>query len=169
MIPSGRSVLRWSLLAVVFLAGCATLPPPREAGRPVSRPQQEALVAHLRFREGQIHSVRGIAVVEITLNEKTQRFREAVALRSDGRFRLDTLGSFGLPVLIIASDGKRVVVHRISDQPGVVTDGDQLLNGLLGLELPPAALGRLLSGFPPPTCRLLSLRVVPSGASGISP
>lgn len=149
MISSGRCVLGWSLLVVIFLAGCATLPPPREAGRPVSREQQEELIARLQIREDQIRSVRGIAGVEITLKEETRRFREALALRSDGRFRLETLGSFGLPVLIIASDGNRVVVHRMSDQPGVVTDGDQLVNGLLGLELPPASLARLLSGLPP--------------------
>jgi len=149
MIPSGRCALAWFLSAVIFLVGCATLPPPREAGHPVSREQQETLVERLQIREGQIRSVRGIAGVEITLNEETRRFREALALRSDGRLRLETLGSFGLPVLIIVSDGNRVAVHRTSDQPGVVTDGDQLLNGLLGLELPPAALARLLSALPP--------------------
>lgn len=149
MIPSGRCILGWFLSAVIFLVGCATLPPPREAGQPVSREQLETLVGRLQFREGQIRSVRGIAGVEITLNEETRKFREALALRTDGHFRLETLGSFGLPVLIIVSDGKRVAVHRTSDQPGIVTDGDQLLDGLLGLELPPAALARLLSGLSP--------------------
>jgi outer membrane lipoprotein-sorting protein len=149
MIPSGRCVLGWGLAAVILLAGCATFPPPREAGRAVPREQREALFARLQIREGQIRSVRGIAAIEVTLNEETRRFREALALRSDGRFRLETLGAFGLPVLIIASDGNRVVVHRVSEQAGVVTDGERLLNGLLGLKLPPAAFVRLLTGLPP--------------------
>ncbi|MBW8005479.1 MAG: hypothetical protein FVQ06_06815 [candidate division NC10 bacterium] len=149
MIPSGRCVLGWALVAMIFLAGCATYPPPREAGRPVPQAQREVLIAQLRIREGQIRSVRGIAAVEINLNGETRRFREAVALRSDGRFRLETLGAFGLPVLVIASDGDRVVVRGASDQAGIPPDGCQLLSDLLGLELPPSAFVRLLTGFPP--------------------
>lgn len=149
MIPSGWCVLWGALMSMVILGGCATLPPPREAGRPVSREEQQALLARLRMREDEIRALRGFAAVEITLNEERWKYREAIALRGDGRFRLDTLGPFGLPVLIIASDGNRVVVHRTADQAGGATDGDQLLDGLLGLELPPAALARLLSGLPP--------------------
>ncbi len=149
MIPAGRCVRGWVLAAVMVLAGCATLPPPREAGHPVPQEQQQALLTRLNIREAEIHSVRGIATVEITLDEETRKFREALAVRRDGRFRLETLGPFGLPVLTIASDGNRVVVHRTADQAGVVPDGDQLLNGLLGLELPLAAFARLLTGLPP--------------------
>lgn len=149
MIPSRRCVLLWTLAAMIVLAGCAAFPPPRESGHPVSQEQQQELLSRLHTREGQIRSVRGMATVEIMLNEETTRFREALAVRRDGRFRIETLGAFGLPVLTIMSDGNRVVVHRTADQAGVVPDGDQLLNGLLGLELPPAAFARLLTSLPP--------------------
>jgi hypothetical protein len=96
-----------------------------------------------------IRSLRGIAAVEVTLNAQTRRFREALALRSDGRFRLETLGAFGLPVLIIAFDGSRVVVHDASNQAGLSPDGCELLNRLLGFDLPPAVLAHLLAGLPP--------------------
>ncbi|MFQ5802306.1 MAG: hypothetical protein ACE5JQ_05330 [Candidatus Methylomirabilales bacterium] len=155
MIPHGLRVREWALAGVILLAGCASLPPPREAGRPVSQALRDEIVARLQIREGQIRSLRGIAAVEVTVNQESRRFREAVALRSDGRFRLETLGALGLPTLIIASDGSRVVVHNPRDPADKLPDGCKLLNRLLGLELPPAAFVRLLAGLPP-------RRVVPS-------
>ncbi|MFQ5883003.1 MAG: lipoprotein insertase outer membrane protein LolB [Candidatus Methylomirabilales bacterium] len=137
------------LAVLVLVTGCATFPPPREAGHPVSRHQREEFLTQLHVREGQIRSLRGIAVVEITLNQDTRRLREAVALRTDGRFRLETLGALGLPVMIIASDGDRVTVRRAAGQKGVPEDGRELLAQLLGLQLPPASLVRLLVGLPP--------------------
>ncbi len=149
MIFSRRCALGWVLVAGISLAGCVSLPPPREAGHPVSVEEREALVARLQIREGKIRSLRGIAAVEVSLDEEGRRYRQALALRSDGRFRLETLGAFGLPVLIIASDGKRVVVHSASDQDRIAPGGCQLINRLLGLKLPPTALVRLLTGLPP--------------------
>ena len=148
MIPV-RGALGLALVAEIFLAGCASLPPPREVGYPVSRQRREELVARLQMHGAKIRSLRGIAAVEVTLNAQTRRFREAVALRSDGRFRLETLGAFGLPVLIIAFDGSRVVVHDASNQAGLSSDGCELLNRLLGFDLPPAVLAHLLAGLPP--------------------
>lgn len=137
-----------ALVAAGVLAGCASLPPPREAGQPVSNETRAELIARLRVREEQIRSLRAIAAVEIAVGEETRRFREALALKSDGRFRLETLNAFGLPVLIVASDGNRVVVHGASE-PGGSPDGCELLERLLGLRLSPATLVRLLAGLPP--------------------
>jgi outer membrane lipoprotein-sorting protein len=137
-----------ALLVANVLAGCASLPPPREAGQPVSHETRDELVARLQVREAEIRSLRGIAAVEIAWSEETRRFREALALKSDGRFRLETLNAFGLPVLIVASDGNRVVVHGASD-PGGSPDGCELLERLLGLRVSPATLVRLLAGLPP--------------------
>lgn len=149
MIPCRRCVGGWVLAGTISLAGCASLPPPREAGQPVSLALQDEIVTRLQIREGQIRSLRGIAAVEVTVNGESRRFREAVALRSDGRFRLETLGALGLPTLIIASDGSRVVVLNPRDPAGKSPDGCELLNRLLGLELSPAAFSRLLAGLPP--------------------
>jgi len=148
MIPAGRGWMGCALLAVSFLAGCASLPPPREAGQPVPHETRDALVARLQVRQEQIRSLRGIAAVEIAVSEETRRFREALALKSDGRFRLETLNAFGLPVLIVASDGNRVVVHGASESVGS-PDGCELLERLLGLRVSPATLVRLLAGLPP--------------------
>jgi len=141
-------VLR-SLLSVLLLAGCATLPPPREAGHSLPREQAKALLALLQAREGQLRSLRGMAIVEVTLKEETRRFREAVALRWDGRFRLETLGAMGLPALIVASDGEQVIVRGGTDWSGTPEDGREILNRLFGLHLSPLSLARLLSGLPP--------------------
>jgi len=148
MIPPGRGWMGCALLAVSVLAGCASLPPPREAGQPVSNETRAELIARLQVREEQIRSLRAIAAVEIAVGEETRRFREALALKSDGRFRLETLNVFGLPVLIVASDGNRVVVHGASE-PGGSPDGCELLERLLGLRLSPPTLVRLLAGLPP--------------------
>jgi outer membrane lipoprotein-sorting protein len=137
-----------ALLAVSFLAGCASLPPAREAGQPVSNETHAELIARLQVREEQIRSLRAIAAVEIAVSEETRRFREALALKRDGRFRLETLNAFGLPVLILASDGNRIVVYGASE-PGGSPDGCDLLERLLGLRLSPATLVRLLTGLPP--------------------
>lgn len=155
MIHLWRRALGWALVAGIFLAGCASLPPPREVGQPVSLEEQEELVARLQIREDKIRSLRGVAAVEVTLDEEARRYRQALAMRSDGRFRLETLGVLGLPVLTIASDGDRVVVRSGSDDDRISATGCQLLNRLLGLKLSPTALVRLLTGFPP-------RRVVPS-------
>jgi hypothetical protein len=149
MIAAGRWGHRWALIPVILLAGCASLPPPREVGHPVSPPTRDELITRLQIREEKLHSLRGIATVEVTLNEETRRFREALAVQSDGRFRLETLGALGLPVLTIASDGGRVVVQGGSDGRDLSSDGCRLLNRLFGLHLPPAALARVLAGFPP--------------------
>ena len=149
MMPPGRRVREWALVGMILLAGCASLPPPREAGQPVSHALRDEIVARVQSREGQIRSLRGIAAVEVTWDQKIFRFREAVALRSDGRFRLETLGALGLPTLIIASDGSQVVAHNPRDPAGKSPDGCEYLNRLLGLELPPAAFVRLLAGLSP--------------------
>ena len=149
MIPPGRGARGWALAAAIFLAGCASLPPPREAGEPVPREVRDEIVARLQIHEEQIHSLRGIAAVEVTWDQEILRLREAVALRSDGRFRLETLGALGLPTLIIASDGSQVVAHNPRDPAGKSPDGCEYLNRLLGLELPPAAFVRLLAGLSP--------------------
>lgn len=149
MMPPGRRVREWALVGMILLAGCASLPPPREAGQPVSHALRDEIVTRVQSREGQIRSLRGIAAVEVTWDQKIFRFREAVALRSDGRFRLETLGALGLPTLIIASDGSQVVAHNPRDPAGKSPDGCEYLNRLLGLELPPAAFVRLLAGLSP--------------------
>lgn len=149
MIPPRRRVGGWVLAGMFLLVGCASLPPPREAGQPVSHALRDEIVAGLQMRERQIRSLGGIAAVQVTVNKESRRFREAVALRGDGRFRLETLGALGLPTLVIVSDGNRVVVHDPRDPTGASPDGCELLNRLLGLELPPAALVRLLAGLPP--------------------
>ena len=148
MIPRGRWGLCATLGVMICLAGCASVPPPREAGRPISGQERDEILARLQIREEQVQSVRGIAVVEVTVYGETRRFREAVALRSDGRFRLETLSAFGVPVLIIASDGDQMAVRSTSqgEDPG---DPRQLLARLLGVQLPPAAFVRLLAGLPP--------------------
>jgi hypothetical protein len=88
-----------------------------------------------------------MAIVEVTLKEETRRFREAVALRWDGRFRLETLGVMGLPTLIVASDGAQVIVR--DDTGRLPEDGREILTRLFGVPLPPLSLARLLSGLPP--------------------
>jgi outer membrane lipoprotein-sorting protein len=149
MILSRRCALGWALVAGISVGGCASLPPPREAGDPVSLKERDGLVARLQFREGKIHSLRGVAAVEVTLDEEGQRYRQALALRSDGRFRMETLGALGLPVLTIASDGNRVGAYGASDWDRLLPVGCQVLNRLLGLKLPPTAFVRLLTGLPP--------------------
>ncbi len=149
MIPARWRLGGWVLAGMMVLAGCATLPPPREPGQPVSHLQRDEIVARLQDREGQIRSLRGIAAVEVTVHQESWRFREAVALHSDGRFRLETLGAFGLPTLVIVSDGRRVVVYDPRDPGGTSPDGCELFNRLLGLELPPRVFVRLLAGLPP--------------------
>lgn len=147
------------LLPVLLVTGCASLPPPREAGHLLPRERAGALLVLLQAREGQLRSLRGMATVEVTVREETRRFREAVALRWDGRFRLETLGAMGLPALIVASDGEQVVVRNGSGR--VPEDGRELFTRLFGLSLTPTALTRLLSGLPPrpvgPSAQVFSL------------
>ncbi|MFQ5657291.1 MAG: lipoprotein insertase outer membrane protein LolB [Candidatus Methylomirabilales bacterium] len=147
MIP--RWVWGAAVGGIISLAGCATLPPPREAGRPVSGQERDEILTRLRIREEQVRSLRGIALVEVTVYGETRRYREAVALRNDGRFRLETLSAFGVPVLIIASDGDRMAVRSTSHQSEDAADPRQLLARLLGIQLPPVAFVRLLAGLPP--------------------
>lgn len=149
MNPAGRWVLGAALGVMISLAGCASVPPPREVGRPISGQERDQILARLQSREEQVRSLRGIAAVEVTVYGETRRFREAVALRSDGRFRLETLSAFGVPVLIIASDGDQMAVRGTSHQGESPGDPRQLLARLLGVQLPPAAFVRLLAGLPP--------------------
>ena len=83
------------------------------------------------------------------MKEETRRLREAVALRWDGRFRLETLGAMGLPALIVASDGEQVIVRDATGRGGTPEDGREVLTRLFGLHLSPVSLARLLSGLQP--------------------
>ncbi len=149
--PSRRAARRtlFPLFSLLLLAGCAALPPPREASHPLPPEQAKRVLALLHAREGQLRSLRGMAMVEVTLKEETRRLREAVALRWDGRFRFETLGAMGLPALTVASDGAQVIVRDGTGRGGTSEDGRDILNRLFGLPLSPLSLARLLSGLPP--------------------
>lgn len=136
------------LLAFVFLIGCAARLPSQKVYLP--KASLDAVLAAMRGREEAVQSLKALSLVEVQRQGSRINLREAIILDAPRSLRFETLGLGGLPILVMAMDGERVFLDSIRDRLFLVGRADsQTLARLVGIDLEPEHMVRLLMGKPP--------------------
>lgn len=117
--------------ALIFFAGCASVSQsvrPREAERPSTPPAPSVpvsgddLIKGIEEWRDNIRSLKGIARINIVSGEKETNAREVIAIRRPKSIRLETIGLFGAPAMILATDGVKCSIHITSEDKVLTWD-----------------------------------------------
>lgn len=136
------------LLALAFLIGCAARLPYQKVYLPEA--SLDAVLAAIRGREEGIQSLKALSLVEVQRQGSRINLREVIILDTPRSLRFETLGFGGLPILVMAMDGERVFLDSITDRLFLVGRANsQTLARLVGIDLEPEYMVRLLMGKPP--------------------
>lgn len=138
---------RWlALLALLLIGGCAVLPPPPPPAPPATLPEPGEL---LRQWEAEWERFPGLrAAVELSVSQKGTTHRTAgVLLLAPAGLRFEALSPFGLPLLIVAANGKTVTIWSTTERRAVIAPATpEGIARWLALPLAPDELARLLVG-----------------------
>ena len=105
----GRGTLRnllclLSLGLLLLLSACASLQP-QDDRLPVPPGTGERLLAEWAVQAGRYHSLRGLAKVKVKTPQRNVSGTQVVLAERPDRLRAETLGTFGTPLLLLATDG----------------------------------------------------------------
>lgn len=148
----GALVVRLSLalwLPLLFLSGCATLPP-SPPGIPASGEVGRALLAEWLQREAQPQALQGVAKVRVRTPQRTLNGTQVILAGAPDKLRAETLSPFGTPLLVLAANGTELAVLLPGDNTfyrGRATP--QNLGRFTRLPLRLADLVGILLGRPP--------------------
>ena len=92
---------------LLFLISCA---PSGIIQPPADRPSRDELILQLNLGVSEFRTIRGMAKSTYRQNGGRQSARQVVLAQYPDKLRLETLGLFGSPVLIAATDGKQSTV-----------------------------------------------------------
>ena len=102
---SRRQLLgRLSIGLFLLLAACAPLQPPDD-GLPAPAGTAERLLADWAAQAGRYHSIRGLAKVRVKTPQRNVSGTQVVLAERPDRLRAETIGTFGTPLLLLATDG----------------------------------------------------------------
>lgn len=156
---TGRPSLRLlALITGIALSGCAyaldLVAEEKDLPR-ASRPVAQEILRTLQGREATVTSLQ--AVLDLTVRHGgTQEYRrEVVAIERPDLIRLESIGWGGFTLLVVLSDGRRLVAHALLQN--IFVEGSATpdnVAAVTGFRVAPAHLVRLLLGLPP-----LSIRV----------
>lgn len=96
------------LLALVPLHACAPLAGP--PGEPFERSTVDDLLGRLEQAAAEFSSLRGLARVSYAASDGRQTANHVILARVPDKLRIETLGLFGSPALLAATDGERTAV-----------------------------------------------------------
>jgi uncharacterized protein DUF4292 len=137
-------------LAVVVLAGCATVTPPAPAPQlPAPKWESSKLIESLTQRREQTRTLRALARVNYTGPEGKQSFDEAVLVQRPDRLRLETLSMLGA-ILIVTANKQEIIGYH--PREGIMVRGQSSKANLLRYTQIPLELDEitaLLAGLPP--------------------
>lgn len=156
---TGRPLSRLlALITGIALSGCAyaldLVAEEKDLPR-ASRPVAQEILRTLQEREATVTSLQ--AVLDLTVRHGgTQEYRrEVVAIERPDLIRLESIGWGGFTLLVVLSDGRRLVAHALLQN--IFVEGSATpdnVAAVTGFRVAPAHLVRLLLGLPP-----LSIRV----------
>lgn len=147
-----------------MLAGCASLPPPRE---PLS-PEAHRLIAVLQHRWLEFADLRTLAEITIQRDGRVHRLTGVLLLRAPASVRFEALTPWGQPFLLLVGNAESVTLYEVADNRALVGPASaKATERWLGLALEPEELVGILAGHVLPLKDPYSAEIVP--ADGIGP
>ena len=149
---------RWPLLLALGLAACAAVPPPPPPLPPLAVPEARELLRHWEAAWDRFPGLRAAVELSFSRGGQTQRTAGVLLLAPAG-LRFEALSPFGLPLLIVAANGKTVTIWRIAEGRAVIAPATaEGVARWLQLPLAPDDLLRLLTGQVRPLPEAESIR-----------
>jgi len=138
--------LRSSLLALIVLAGCATLPPaPRQ---PITA-EARAVIERLEARWREFSSLRTLADLSIRQGTSRQQARGVLLVKAPGSVRFEALSPLGQPLLLATVHEGRLTAYDATTNEGYVGPATAATTArFLHLPFEPDDLVGLLAGRP---------------------
>jgi len=97
-------VLRWLIpLAALLVCGCLPHPSPLPAPGPL--PSGAMLLSRLSAHAGRFQSLRGLAEARVVQADNEQSSTQVILARRPDHLRIEVLGLFGQPALLLVTDG----------------------------------------------------------------
>jgi len=96
-------------LSLLFLAGCATLPP-LQPETLATADTGRALLADWVRRSSQTTTLQGLAKIRLKTPERTLNGTQVILAGDPDRLRAETLSPFGTPLLVLAANGRDLAV-----------------------------------------------------------
>ena len=147
-----------------MLAGCASLPPPRE---PLS-PAAHRLIAALQHRWLEFADLRTLHAITIQRDGRVQRLTGVLLLRAPASVRFEALTPWGQPFLLLVGNAESVTLYEVADNRALVGPASaKATERWLGLALEPEELVGILAGHVLPLKDPYSAEIIP--ADGIGP
>jgi outer membrane lipoprotein-sorting protein len=141
--------LRFSLLLIFTVAGCATMKAPGDEV-PAPEAQGRALLAAWLERGAAVQSLQGLAKVKVKSGQGSMSGTQVLLAARPDRLRAETLSPFGTPLLSLATDGRQLTVLFPGDN--LFLTGEATMANLARftrVPLAPAALVDILLWQPP--------------------
>lgn len=104
-----RSIVYCCLFVIFSLTSC--VPSKRELRPSESVPEAYEIVKGLKDANEKVESIKGLADVKATIRGKDTNVKEIIVVKRPGKIRLETVGIFGSPLLIMATDGSTFSMH----------------------------------------------------------
>lgn len=95
----------WILAALILAAGCAG---PRRPVQPLPTATAEELLQRLEINAHTFENLRGLAKVRVRTGEDRLSGSQVLLAEKPDRFRVEVLGLFGQPWLVMVSDGSNL-------------------------------------------------------------
>ncbi len=96
-------------LFVIYLAGCASGRHDLKVRE--SFPKADEILKGLESARERVCSLKGLANVKVVAGGNGASVKEVMVVKRPGKMRLETIGLFGSPILIMATDGWMLTMH----------------------------------------------------------
>jgi outer membrane lipoprotein-sorting protein len=134
--------------ALLFAAGCATVPPPAPLVRVEGEEHRiESYLAAARASASQRRAVRAVGKLSLESPRGSGDVREVIVVERPGRLRLEALNVLGQTQALLVADGERFAFYDGSTLQGGPLS-DDVLREHLGIDLEPGEAVDVLLGAP---------------------
>ena len=96
-------------LAILSFASCA--PGKKELRPSETLPKAVDIIKGLESGRERVNSLKGLANVQVVVGGNNANVKEVMVVKRPGKLRLETIGLFGSPLLIVVTDGSILTMH----------------------------------------------------------